>query len=115
MAKDDLPDSPLTEKFYAGAKEWINAGDSAIVDPHGTIVAGPAHKTEEILYAEIDSRLLARPKWMLDVAGHYGRPDVFELRVNSAARPMLTITDRALPAPERSTAADGHETVASSR
>lgn len=100
MRTSDLPDSPLKERYYAGAGEWINAGDSAIVDPRGEIIAGPAHKTEEILYAEIDPRQMQGPKWMLDVAGHYARPDVFELIVHTEARPMVTLSARPLGAAE---------------
>jgi nitrilase len=94
LRTDDLPASPLKERFYAEAGAWINTGDSAIVDPDGAVVAGPAHKTEQILYAEVDPRRLRGPKWMLDVAGHYARPDVFELTVHTAPRPMLTMTER---------------------
>ncbi len=101
LRKDHLPDSPLKERFYAGAGEWINTGDSAIVNPHGEIVAGPAREREEILYAEIDPRQLRGPKWMLDVAGHYARPDVFELVVHAEARPMLAVQERTPRAPER--------------
>ena len=60
---------------------WINGGGSAIIDPEGKFVAGPLHEKEGILYAEIDPRTLAGPRWMLDVAGHYARPDVFQLSV----------------------------------
>jgi hypothetical protein len=31
------------------------------------------------------------PKWILDVAGHYARPDVFELIVHTEARPLITL------------------------
>ncbi len=41
------------------------------------------------LYAEIDPRRMRGPRWMLDVAGHYARPDVFELTVHTDARPMI--------------------------
>jgi hypothetical protein len=44
---------------------------------------------EEILYAEIDLRQLGGTKWMLDVAAHYARPDVFELIVHREARPVI--------------------------
>jgi nitrilase len=91
LRTDQLPAGPLKERFYAGAGEWINTGDSAIVNPDGEIVAGPVHAKEEILYAEIDPRQLRGPKWMLDVAGHYARPDIFELIVHTEERPMLSM------------------------
>jgi nitrilase len=91
----DIPDSPLKKRFYAGASEWINVGDSAIVDPSGQFIAGPAHKKEEILYAEVDTQRLLGAKWMLDVAGHYARPDIFTLSVHTDARPMLSVREQA--------------------
>jgi nitrilase len=99
LRKDHLPAGLLKERFYAGVGEWINPGDSAIVNPDGEIIAGPVHEKEEILYAEVDPRQLRGPKWMLDVAGHYARPDVFELIVHTEERPMLsTRQERTQPA-----------------
>jgi nitrilase len=93
---DDLPDDlPGKQRFYATAGAWINGGDSAIVDPNGQIIAGPLHNEQGILYAEIDPRQLRGPKWMLDVAGHYARPDVFSLTVQTSERPMLATTGAA--------------------
>jgi nitrilase len=85
----DIPDTfDLKERFYAG-KDWINIGNSAIVDPNGEFIAGPMVEAEGLLYAEIDPRLLAGSKWMLDVAGHYARPDVFTLTLHDGSHPML--------------------------
>ncbi len=82
----DIPDRfEYKEKFYSGSREWINEGDSAIVNPDGEFIAGPVRRKEEILYAEVDPRQMRGSKWMLDVAGHYARPDVFEL--TSTGRP----------------------------
>jgi nitrilase len=92
MRKDDIPDRyAMKQKFYAEEDEWINIGDSAIVNPEGQFIAGPVRKQEEILYAEIDPRMVQGPKWMLDVAGHYARPDVFQLTVHTDVRQMIRI------------------------
>jgi nitrilase len=92
MRKDDIPDRyAMKQKFYAEADEWINIGDSAIVNPEGQFIAGPVRKQEEILYAELDPKMMQGPKWMLDVAGHYARPDVFQLTVHTDARQMIRI------------------------
>jgi nitrilase len=93
LRKSDIPDSwEFKQRFYALADDLINGGDSAIVGPDGTFLAGPVTGQETILYAEIDPRQIQGPKWMLDVAGHYARPDVFELIVHQAAHPMISST-----------------------
>jgi nitrilase len=61
--------------------EWIRGG-SVIVSPLGKVLAGPCYEGECILTAEIDPGEIAEGKFDLDVAGHYGRPDVFRLIVN---------------------------------
>jgi nitrilase len=73
-------------KFYGEVGEWINTGGSAMVNPNGEIAAGPVSGKEAVLYAEIDREQLYGPKWLLDIAGHYARPDVFQLVVNRKAR-----------------------------
>ncbi|MEX2466255.1 MAG: carbon-nitrogen hydrolase family protein [Gemmatimonadota bacterium] len=93
---DDIPDELDFKKTYlAEADALINPGLSLIVDPDGRIVAGPLDAEEGILYADIDPSQLIGPRWQLDVAGHYSRPDVFELRVHRDARPgMVEVHDR---------------------
>jgi nitrilase len=92
LRKDDIPDTfAFKQKFYAEGDEWINIGDSAIVNPDGRFIAGPVRMKEEILYAEVDPRQMRGPKWMLDVAGHYARPDVFELIVHTDVRHMIRL------------------------
>ena len=51
----------IAEAGRAGADEWINVGDSAIVNPDGEFVAAPARLKEEILYAKVDPRQLRGP------------------------------------------------------
>ncbi len=90
LRKEDLPDRyEFKRRFYGDAGEWINVGDSAIVSPDGDFVAGPSRMKEEILVAEVDPARVRGSRFMFDVAGHYARPDVFQLTVQQAPRPML--------------------------
>lgn len=63
----------------------INGG-SCIVAPSGELLAGPIFGEETLLTAEIDLDDRTRGKFDMDVAGHYARPDVFELKANIAAQ-----------------------------
>jgi nitrilase len=84
LTRSDIPDDfPERDALYPETEEWINPGDSAVVAPGGEIVAGPMHKEKGVLYAEIDASRVATAKRALDVAGHYARPDVFTLTVNT--------------------------------
>ena len=76
---------------------WLNPGHSVIVDPDGKIVAGPAEESETILYADVRADQLVGPRWQLDVAGHYARPDVFELRVHRRPTPALVVDEGSNP------------------
>ena len=78
----DVPDDfPARMQLFPDQDEWINDGDSVVVNPQGRIVAGPLHRETGILYADIDITLVAPARRALDVTGHYARPDIFELQV----------------------------------
>ncbi len=87
---DDIPDSvPGKSELYPNADEWINPGDSVVIEPGGRIVAGPMRRELGILYAEVDLERVGIAQRSLDVAGHYSRPDIFRLMVNTKAlRPV---------------------------
>jgi nitrilase len=89
--KSDIPDRHVFKQTHQpDVAEWINVGDSAIVNPEGEFIAGPLHEQEGILYAEIDLEQMRAAKWEFDVAGHYARPDVFQLTVRTGVQPMIT-------------------------
>jgi len=84
LTRDDIPaDFPEKESLYPDTENWINAGDSVVVAPGGEIVSGPMREEKGLLFADIDSNRVAASKRALDVAGHYSRPDVFTLTVNT--------------------------------
>ena len=64
-------------------------GGSAIVSPLGQVLAGPDFSGETILYARIDPAEVMRAKFDFDVTGHYARPDVFQLTVDTRAKPAV--------------------------
>lgn len=83
----DIPDSvPGKAELFKNPDEWVNPGDSVIVAPGGKIAAGPMHEELGILYAEIDPERIGTARRSLDIVGHYSRPDVFQLRVDTRPR-----------------------------
>lgn len=64
-------------------------GGSAIISPFGRILAGPDFSGETILYADIDQTEVARGKFDFDVTGHYSRPDIFNLTVDTRSKPAV--------------------------
>jgi nitrilase len=67
-------------------------GGSMIVAPDSRVVAGPLGPEEDILYADLDLELGVKMKLRHDFAGHYNRPDVFQLHVNAAPPRLLERT-----------------------
>ncbi len=63
-----------------------------IVGPDGRVVAGPLRDEYGIIYADCDPAAAAAARRTLDVAGHYGRPDVFRLEVKTETRPPIVIS-----------------------
>jgi nitrilase len=87
MRASDIPaDLPGRAELYPDPDQWINDGRSVIVSPIGEIVAGPLYQAEGIIYADCDPALSSAAHRTLDVAGHYGRPDVFQLTIDRNPR-----------------------------
>ena len=74
---NDIPEGhPFKQLFTPGLGGWLHPGDSVIVNPDGECIAGPLHERETVLYAEIDTHQMSRPRWIQDA-----RPDVFRLTI----------------------------------
>jgi nitrilase len=71
------------------SKTVLIRGGSCIVDPLGNVLVEPDFAGEAIKLAEIDRRVIARGKYDLDVVGHYARPDVFRLSVDTRPKPAV--------------------------
>jgi len=91
QGRDISPAMPAEAKLYDAADEWINPGDSVVVAPGGKLVEGPLHEQHGIVHATIDLERVGQARRSLDVAGHYARPDIFQLQVNR--RPQHPVTE----------------------
>lgn len=79
-------------------REPGRCGGSVIVAPNSRIIAGPLGSEEGILYAECDIEIGVQMKLRHDFAGHYNRPDIFQLHVNRTAPQMYTVEGIPVPA-----------------
>lgn len=62
------------------------SGGSALIAPDISYVAGPLVRDPGVLYGEVNPQLIDEARLTIDTDGHYSRPDVFELRVDTRAR-----------------------------
>jgi nitrilase len=69
--------------------DYLARGNSAIIAPDGEILAGPLFKEEEILYADLELAKTVRAGQLLDNSGHYVRPDVFQLHIDTRAKESI--------------------------
>ncbi|MFF0266706.1 carbon-nitrogen hydrolase family protein [Kribbella sp. NPDC004536] len=100
----DLPDrSRIAPEPAPGDGEWIEPGNTLICDPSGQLVAGPLRHAEGILTTRIDLTKVAELRRLFDVSGHYHRPDIFSLTVDTRPRPAITT----VTAPQPSETDDG--------
>ena len=83
MRAGDVPaDFPERERLFPDPDEWLNPGDSVVIAPGGKVVTGPLHEEHGLLLADTEPAMVAAAHRTLDVAGHYGRNDVFTLSIN---------------------------------
>ena len=106
VAACGVADETLVAKLQLDAaeaqalREPGRCGGSIIVAPNSRIIAGPLAAEEGILYADCDVEIGVQMKLRHDFAGHYNRPDIFQLHVNRAPQAIYTVEggeQRALP------------------
>lgn len=94
---DQIPaDFPHRDRVWPANQDdggWVEPGNSVIVDPTGAILAGPARHEETILYADLDLAAVRAARRLFDPVGHYHRPDIFQLHVDTRPRPAVVLRE----------------------
>jgi len=85
--RDMYPEDLEIGKELEAWPEVLCRGGSAIYGPLGDVLAGPLWDQEGTLVADLDLTAIARSRFDFDVTGHYARPDVFTLSVDTSAHP----------------------------
>jgi nitrilase len=95
LRKSSFPaDFEFAEELKA-AGDFTLAGGSCIVAPDGRLLAGPLWKEEGILYADLDLSETVQAGQLFDAVGHYARPEVLGLRLNTGAHQVFTLPEGA--------------------
>jgi nitrilase len=95
LRRSQFPDGLMNNRLPEAPETVLMRGGSMIIDPLGRMLAAPVYNEDALLTAELDLSQIAMAQMDFDPVGHYARPDVFSLRVNTA--------------PQRSVSLDGHE------
>ncbi|HWI33333.1 MAG TPA: carbon-nitrogen hydrolase family protein [Lapillicoccus sp.] len=94
----DFPNRAQVWRHDQEDNEWVEAGNSVIVGPGGELLAGPVRHEETILTAEIDLGAVRAARRLFDPVGHYNRPDVFQLSVDTRHRAPVVLEQEREPA-----------------
>lgn len=79
---EDVPEGfPMRDFLKSKGSEILLVGGAGVVGPDGEWITEPVFGREEIIYADLDMSRIAEEQLTLDSAGHYNRPDIFQLHV----------------------------------
>jgi nitrilase len=93
----DSPDADRVWQTDPDDPDWVEPGNTVIVAPSGEILAGPARHAETVLVADLDLTTVRSARRLFDPVGHYHRPDVIRLAVDTAPRPVVTALRTGFP------------------
>ncbi|TCT06329.1 carbon-nitrogen hydrolase family protein [Paralcaligenes ureilyticus] len=79
--------------------DFILAGGTGIIGPDGKWVVEPVTYEEKIIYADLDLDRVTEEKLSLDTAGHYNRPDIFQLIVDDRPKEQIYWASKRAPGP----------------
>lgn len=92
MRKEDFPEgTPHLDKILEKAPGVLADGGSCIAGPDGKWILEPVTNKEGLLIETIDFNRVLEERQNFDPVGHYSRPDVTQLTVNTERQSILNI------------------------
>ncbi len=95
LGQPDAEVRGLLESIPGDDDELLMRGRSRLIGPDGSIIAAAEEGDPRTVYGEVDPALAVEGRMLLDTDGHYSRPDVFTLHVDT--RPKLNVEMGAKP------------------
>ena len=93
MRKMDIQnDMPHHDLIRQNAPEFLSNGGSCIAAPDGTWIIEPIVEKEIVVTATINLNEVRKERQNFDPSGHYSRPDVFQLTVNTQRQKLVRFT-----------------------
>ena len=90
MRKTDIPEAvPHRALIAQNAPDVLTNGGSCLAAPDGSWVIEPIVGEEVIVTATIDLNEVRKERQNFDPSGHYARPDVFSLTVNTQRQKLV--------------------------
>ena len=93
LRRSDFPSDQMNNRLPEAPDTVLMRGGSVIIDPMGKILAGPIRDKDALLTAELDLDAIPMGQFDFDVVGHYARPDVFSLQVNTAVQSAVSFVE----------------------
>ncbi len=95
MRKEDFPrDTPYYDDLMEKAPAILADGGSAIAGPNGEWLVEPIVDKEGLIYSEIELKRVFEERQNFDPVGHYSRPDVTKLILNTERQNTLNIKNQ---------------------
>ena len=84
MRRGDVSEAaPMADELRAALPEVSGDGGSCIANPDGSWLVEPVVGEEQLVLAELDHAFVRRERQNFDVSGHYARPELLHIELDS--------------------------------
>ncbi len=90
---DDMLALELIHDIPVDGDDFVLRGGSCIIKPNSEFLIEPIFDRSELIFADLDLDLLTEGNLFLDTSGHYSRPDIFQLRVDTTVKSNVEFED----------------------